>query len=279
MENIIREELEKLGFSKLEALAYIDLVQKGAMSGYQIAKNLNVARASIYPILDSLYRKGIVSLIPGETNVYSPGAPESVLEKIKKDITQASDFAKIELSKMSQHHDNDRFINIEGYDNIINKIKELIDSAEKEIIFHTDFDLFQFENELKNASARGVRIIAFAWEKIDVGTLPIELYSREIDKNHIEEIRMMMSVDFKKTLVASNTNSRKYSPPVKTEKAENYNFIKSEFLGTFTENRLMVHVVTEHIHFDIYLMKMMKIYGTDMINENIQIKSLMEIGE
>ena len=68
---------------------------------------------------------------------------------------------------------------------------------------------------------------------------------------------MMLVVDNKKTFVASN---------------EDYD----EIIGTFTENILMRRIITEHIHHDIYLMKLEEIRNRDLIDEKILIKSKYE---
>ena len=46
MENM-RRSLEGLGFSTLEVNIYLILLDNGAMSPYQIAKNVNISRSSI----------------------------------------------------------------------------------------------------------------------------------------------------------------------------------------------------------------------------------------
>jgi hypothetical protein len=45
-----------------------------------------------------------------------------------------------------------------------------------------------------------------------------------------------------------------------------------------SDNRLMINLVTEHIHFDIYLQRLKKVHGKDLIDSSIQIGTLMEKG-
>lgn len=273
-EEIIKE-LESMGFSKLEAASYVLMVQKGEMTGYQIAKLLNVSRASIYPVLDSLYKKGIVNLIPGDTNIYSAEPPDIVIEKLKTNYIKSAENAKNKLASISKDSPKDRFINIEGYDNVIEKTRELILSAEKEILIHTDIDLFLFEKELAELKKRNVRVIVFSWEDKEIRDLPIEFYTRMENYTICYEYRIMLVIDHKMTMIASNLNNSSDNLERKNIKI-NDEVYKSEFLGTFTENKLMVHIIAEHIHFDIYLLKLMKKYGNNLINEEIQLGTIME---
>ncbi|QZY56175.1 helix-turn-helix domain-containing protein [Crassaminicella profunda] len=58
--------LEKLSFSKTEASVYITLLKHPKLTGYQIAKKINISRSSVYSALDNLYNRGGVSLLSGK---------------------------------------------------------------------------------------------------------------------------------------------------------------------------------------------------------------------
>ncbi len=49
-----------------------------------------------------------------------------------------------------------------------------------------------------------------------------------------------------------------------------------EFVGTISENRLFIKIIAEHIHHDIYLMKLKEKHKKDMIEEDILINSIQE---
>lgn len=69
---------------------------------------------------------------------------------------------------------------------------------------------------------------------------------------------MMLVVDFKKTLIAGREDH-------------------VEFLGTFTDNKLLASIVSEHIHNDIYILKLNKKYGQYLIDENMKLGTLLEV--
>lgn len=62
----LAQELQAVGFSALEADVYIALTQSGRpMTGYEVAKTLEVARANVYDALRQLHRLGVVWKRPG----------------------------------------------------------------------------------------------------------------------------------------------------------------------------------------------------------------------
>ena len=67
----------------------------------------------------------------------------------------------------------------------------------------------------------------------------------------------MIVVDLKKTLIANSDDNISYH-------------------GTFTENRYLASIIAEHIHHDIYLLKLKKKYEKDLIDKDILIDSLLE---
>lgn len=254
----ITELLEKLGFSKTEASVYIDLLKNSTLTGYQIAKNLNISRSSVYAALDKLYKKGIVFLLPGNTQVYKAESPSILINKMKNEFIETTELLEEKLKELETSSVDERYFNIEGYDNIIIKIKQMLLSAKKEVYINTDFNLNIFAKELKEISDRGIRIIVFSFSKLETDKLPIEIYAHEQTGCLGKETRMMLVVDCKRTLVADQGKHRE------------------EMLGTFTDNILMCSIISEHIHNDIYLLKLKNKYKDNLITEDIKLNTILE---
>ncbi len=125
--------LEKIGFSRLEALIYIELLKNQSMTGYQIAKNLNIARASVYPVLEELVKRGVAMLIAGDTNHYSAEEPSSVISRMNEEYIKSSEILKKGLSEINKSDNGKKYVNIEGFENIVNKVKELLLMSRKEV--------------------------------------------------------------------------------------------------------------------------------------------------
>ena len=87
----------------------------------------------------------------------------------------------------------------------------------------------------------------------------MEFFSRDYDASKCREKRLIIVSDMKTSLVAGTIDN--------DEKASN---------GFLTENKLTTQMTAEHIHFDIYLKKLIDETGETIIAKKIQIKSLME---
>ncbi|SFC68444.1 TrmB family transcriptional regulator [Clostridium uliginosum] len=257
MDKIV-ELLEKLNFSKTEAAVYIDLLKNSKLNGYQIAKNLNFSRSSVYSALDNLYKKGIVFLLPGNTQVYKAENPSTLINKMKNEFVETTDLLEEKLKELKVSDLEERYLNIEGYDNIISKTKQLLLSAQKEVYINTDFNLESFSKEFIEIANKGVRIIVFSFSKVESKDLPIEVYSHNNISCLGKETRMMLVVDCQKTLVADRGAYRE------------------KMLGAFTDNILLCSIVSEHIHNDIYLLKLKNRCNDNLITEDIKLNTMLE---
>ena len=62
----IEKNLEKLNFTKLETQIYLALLGSEPLSPYQLAKKIEIARASIYNALEHMLEKGMVEMVSGK---------------------------------------------------------------------------------------------------------------------------------------------------------------------------------------------------------------------
>ena len=261
MDSLIRE-LTKFQFTAMEASVYLMLVKHGEMNGSKIAKILNVPRTSVYSALDSLYQKGAVHVLPGDTKLYMAQNPHKLLKRLKDEYVSSADTLIEEISKFEVLDEHEEYWNFNGYDNFVRRGKELLLSAKTEIYMNTNCELTDFKDELTQLGKKGVRTIVFTFLRSDLDGLPLEVYynpkiSQKPGVKDNRYKRMMLVVDYKHALIASAKNSR-------------------DFLGTFSDNRLLVDIVSEHIHHDIYLMKLEKSLGRDFYNDEMKIGTLQE---
>ncbi|KIF46289.1 TrmB family transcriptional regulator [Vibrio owensii 47666-1] len=228
-------KLMDFGFTKTDALVYINLLKSGRASGYKIAKEISLSRSSVYSSIDNLYSNGYIFLSDGDTKEYEAKSPELILSQIEKKTVENISILKKELSKMMLKEEKEFIYNLSGYDNLLQKARELVNQAEIEIYFNTDFRLSIFADEIDRAIDRGVRVIGFSFNKIEKNNEKIELYSRsDNEEKNYPSHRFMLVSDMSQALI--------FSQREQTE-------------GIYTNNRLMVKMTAEHIHNDIYLTK------------------------
>ncbi|MFS0823174.1 TrmB family transcriptional regulator [Bacillus sp. 1P02SD] len=168
MENNILETLKNLNFTEYEAKAYLTLLEDSPLTGYAVAKNSGVPRSKIYEVLDSLTLRGDILISPGNTAQYIP-VPAKELIKNRR-IKAEENFERAEKSLAEfEHSTNDRenIWNIMGRNEILDKVKDCIGSANKRILLEVWKEEFEeLEAELRQAAKRGVNVTIIAYGEI-----------------------------------------------------------------------------------------------------------------
>jgi len=92
---IMKEKLQKLGFTPNEAIIYCILIEYGELNASEISKKASIDRSVTYNILDNLILKGYVShILKNGKKVFLINDVESLIEPLKEKIVIASDLSK-----------------------------------------------------------------------------------------------------------------------------------------------------------------------------------------
>ena len=253
----LASSLAGLGFTELETNIYLALLDHGRMSPYQIAKKVDISRSSIYNALEHMVNKGMVEVVPEDTVLYLAQDPEVLISKLEGDYKRNIANAASGLKEYIQTRHEENYAIINDKDTIMEKAKKIIKQATKEIFINTDIDINELENELKMAAHKGVRIIVFSFVKQDISCEGVEIYShdREMTEDNTNT-RLMIVADDDVALIADNSGRGKWT-------------------ATVSNNRLMKSIIREHIHNDIYMLKIRNIYGRE-IYDKIHINTELE---
>lgn len=255
MEKIVNR-LIKVGFSKTEAIIYITLLRIGKANGYRLAKELELSKSTIYQSLETMYRNGYILLIPNSSKEYEAKNPELLFEEIERHFFENSLNLKRDLKKIENPIKENYFYKLEDNEKIKATLKNIIKNSKKEIYLNTDFDLQEIREDLKNAIDRGVRVIAFCFNKLDNMGLRIEIYHKSKEKESFKNpSRIMLVADLNKSLVVTK--------------------VRDKISGFYTDNQVFINIISEHIHSDIYMAKLAQIYE-ETFNEKIKIDTLQE---
>jgi len=128
MEN---QSLRELGFSQYEAACYMSLVGSHPVNGSQLSKLSGIARSRIYDVLRSLMAKGYV--IEVQTGQYAPLPSEELIRRLKRTFHANITVLEKEIAKASQKEDFEYVWTLTGYDNVMEKARDMIASARTEI--------------------------------------------------------------------------------------------------------------------------------------------------
>lgn len=244
----LNECMGTLGFSELERKIYLTLLRGGTTSAYQIAKKIEISRPSIYNALEHMAEKGMVEIIPNDTALYAAQSPEILLGKMREEFTRSIDIAEELLKEYIPSDYGEQYANVKGFDAILLRAKQIMRNSRTEIYINTDMSVDCFAKEFKLLSDKGIRVVVYSF--YDMGEVEnCEIYShgRSFDAER-EPSRLMVVADNAMALTAGPDSEKIWQ-------------------GTVTGNRLFVKIISEHIHNDIYLLKLRDKFGKDIYND------------
>ncbi|MGL4533565.1 MAG: TrmB family transcriptional regulator [Fusobacteriaceae bacterium] len=257
----IVKKMEILGLTSKEAEVYVELLKNPSSNGSKIAKILGYPRTSVYDTLSKLQNKGYVMAIQeGDIRSYLPMPPKELLAKIKREVEATTKILDKEFEKINTNWQQTQFYNLNSENEIVGRITEMMITTEKELYINTNWNLEKFKECFEILEKKGVRVVLFSFEKHNYEDLGVEFYHRERLREEISSRnqRILMVSDMKKALMASN--------------------YEGELNGTYSENGLLVNILAEHIHNDIYILKLEK-NGSSEFWKDIHLGTIQELKE
>lgn len=127
--------LKSLGFTKYEALVYVALLGMEAGTATEIHEASRVPRASVYPVLDRLVEKNLVTVshaTPRRFLALPPGEGiENLLSRIEADARRAQEIlSEIYRGRVTvEKGDQELIWSIHGEEKIISRLRELVGHA------------------------------------------------------------------------------------------------------------------------------------------------------
>ncbi|MDO4333778.1 MAG: helix-turn-helix domain-containing protein [Eubacteriales bacterium] len=245
----LEENLIKLGFGALEAKIYLALLSGGSMSAYQLAKKIDIARPSIYNALEHMVDKGMVACTPDRTPSYAAAKPELLLEKIEQNMRESLETASLSLKEFEKTRRNEEVAVIKGYDNIIIQVKDILKNASHDIYINTDFDLDIFAEEFAALEKKGLKVIVFSFYDVETGSRNAVLYSHGRNKAKNPFSSRLMLAEYDTISITAGRNSR-----------------FDDWSAVLSTIPLHVRMIEEHIHNDIYMLRLRNQYGAQIYN-------------
>ncbi|MBM4429155.1 MAG: TrmB family transcriptional regulator [Chloroflexi bacterium] len=152
--------LTRLGFSEWEAKAYLALLQRSPVTGYQVSRESGVPRSMVYEVLGKLVSRGAaLTTHDGDTTLYAPIPPLELMERLQREQESLTNGLKQDLVQVSQASDEEYVWRIQGYENILARAWKLIEGARQDLwaqMYADDFE--RLRPAFEAATARGVRV-------------------------------------------------------------------------------------------------------------------------
>lgn len=159
--------LKKIGFTQQEAIIYIHLCKSSEITGYEAAKLSGISRSNAYASLSSLVDKGYANIVESSPSKYVAVPKEELIKNAERDFNYNINVIKNKLEFIQPQQEP--YLTITGEEHIINKLKNIIDSAEHRIYLSCNKDvLTALSSELQNAINRDLKVVILSSCDIDI---------------------------------------------------------------------------------------------------------------
>ena len=158
MDEII-EKLKELGLNEYQSKVYIALLKKFPATGYEISKLANIPQSRTYDTLKSLENMHIVIATNAKPVTYTPIKPKELTKRFKRKIDSTINFLEKKLPDIKEEEYTEPILSIIGRTKIIDKIIEIIKSAQKSLYIELWAQDFKYlEQSLLDAYNRGLDV-------------------------------------------------------------------------------------------------------------------------
>ncbi len=165
MENV--SNLKELGFTRYESACYMALISKHPVNGSELSKISGIARSRIYDVLRNMISKGYVIEI--EASQYAPFPPDELVKKLNRSFIQKVKAFEKGVAGAKQESMYEYIWTLKGYENIMDKAKDMISNAKNEIYARLFSKASNYlEKYLKQADRRGIKIRYIAMGDVSV---------------------------------------------------------------------------------------------------------------
>ncbi|MFA7563145.1 MAG: helix-turn-helix domain-containing protein [Methanoculleus sp.] len=146
---LLLESLKSLGLTKYEALVYIGLLRMVGATATEVHEISGVPRASVYPVLDRLVQKELVSVSHTTPKRFGAVPPGQGIENLMRRIEADAESARVALDaiyrekRLDDRGDQELVWTIYGEENIRTRLAEMFRSAERNVELFATGDLLR----------------------------------------------------------------------------------------------------------------------------------------
>ncbi|NLI79660.1 MAG: TrmB family transcriptional regulator [Candidatus Riflebacteria bacterium] len=254
----LQEAFAAFGFSALETRVYVALLEGGKANGSELARRLVLTRASVYGTLHALAGKGAVWLIPGNPQVYEAVPYRQLVQQLRRTSSDCLEAIAEGLKHLVPHPAAEQVINFSDPDRFADEVREAFRQARHEICLTVSAEaVATFGDVIAAARRRGVRVIGFTTEAGLSGSGD-EWFVRELNLESVALQERIQGVFDQRFCLTGGRDA------------------EGRFLGVASRNPLLITVLAEHFHHDVYLARMQERLGRDPVRREFLLGSLHE---
>ena len=170
---VVKKVKEHFDLNIYETKVWLALLSKGIVTAGETAEMSGVPRSRTYDVLESLAKRGFAIVKVGKPVRYIAVEPKTVLERMQtnvmnhaqekintlsnlKDTSEYNELVQLHKDGILPIRLEDLSGHIKGRGNILSKMKEMVLSAEKEILIHTSIDDFEDKSRVLLSMLRNI---------------------------------------------------------------------------------------------------------------------------
>jgi sugar-specific transcriptional regulator TrmB len=239
------EKLTKIGFSEYEAKAYVALLRKSPVTGYELSKLSGVPRSMIYEVAGKLQAGGAALTLRTDDGVkYAPVPADEFLDQMLSEQQQLIASLKADLTAFAKAPDLEYVWNIEGHDNIVGKAIEMIEQARQRVylaLLPATFSSLQ--PALEVAIRRGVRVVIYTTGELPITGCQVVVASVSGETlNQARGLGLILVIDTAEVLVGEWLTA-------------------TQARASWTSSPLLVFIAEHHLRTDLYLPQILTLLG------------------
>ncbi|HEX6292084.1 MAG TPA: helix-turn-helix domain-containing protein [Herpetosiphonaceae bacterium] len=153
--------LQELGFGDYEARAYVALLRRSPLNGYELAKASGIPRANIYAVLHKLEERGAVVRVDETTGArFAPVPATELVRRLGHRVQDALQAAHTALAAVSAPTEQAQIGTVRGYGALLEHARSLINATQERLLVAIWPDEARaLAAPLVEAEARGVNVL------------------------------------------------------------------------------------------------------------------------
>jgi predicted transcriptional regulator len=166
----IADALQRLGFAEYEARAYVALVRRSPLNGYELAKASGVPRANVYGVLERLAARRAVVRVdePGGTR-YAPVPPHELLQRLGAEFRRITEDTAGALAALASATEYEAVSNVRGYAALLDQARAALRAAERSLLIAAwPNEAAELKADVAEAVGRDVAITTLCMAACDV---------------------------------------------------------------------------------------------------------------
>jgi len=248
------DRLVKIGFSEYEAKAYVALLRKSPVTGYELSKLSSVPRSMIYEVVGKLVARGAAMTLRKEgATKYAPVPAEELLSQLHREYGQVVSSLKEDLAHLSSTSELEYVWNIDGHENVMAKAEEMAAQAQTRLyvaLLPVTFEALK--PGLEEAVRRGVQVSIYTTGDLDLpgGRVIVAPMSEEA-LSQAGGLGLILVVDGEEVLIGEWLTA-------------------TQARASWTSSPLLVFIAEHHLRTDLYLPRILALLGDralDIIQE------------